>query len=89
MRIIYIKKKSRRNPDLRYSPYGIRTRVTAVKRRCLKPLTNGTSCLNDKNNYSISNLGMQDFFQKILFFSSSNSFMAVKRSRDKGQLAWP
>ena len=28
---------------LRYthSPYGIRTRVTAVKRRCLNPLTNG------------------------------------------------
>ena len=25
----------------RYSPYGIRTRVTAVKRRCLNPLTNG------------------------------------------------
>ena len=24
-----------------YSPYGIRTRVTAVKRRCLNPLTNG------------------------------------------------
>ena len=23
------------------SPYGIRTRVTAVKRRCLNPLTNG------------------------------------------------
>ena len=29
--------------SLRYthSPYGIRTRVTAVKRRCLNPLTNG------------------------------------------------
>ena len=26
-----------------YSPYGIRTRVTAVKRRCLNPLTNGPS----------------------------------------------
>ena len=25
------------------SPYGIRTRVTAVKRRCLNPLTNGPS----------------------------------------------
>ena len=25
----------------KYSPYGIRTRVTAVKRRCLNPLTNG------------------------------------------------
>ena len=24
-----------------HSPYGIRTRVTAVKRRCLNPLTNG------------------------------------------------
>ena len=29
------------NPPKRYSPYGIRTRVTAVKRRCLNPLTNG------------------------------------------------
>ncbi len=27
--------------SLTYSPYGIRTRVTAVKRRCLNPLTNG------------------------------------------------
>ena len=26
---------------LQNSPYGIRTRVTAVKRRCLNPLTNG------------------------------------------------
>src|SRR5699024_12440619 len=29
------------NPPYKYSPYGIRTRVTAVKRRCLNPLTNG------------------------------------------------
>ena len=29
---------------IEYSPYGIRTRVTAVKRRCLNPLTNGPSC---------------------------------------------
>ncbi len=29
---------------IKYSPYGIRTRVTAVKRRCLNPLTNGPSC---------------------------------------------
>ena len=28
------------NPPIN-SPYGIRTRVTAVKRRCLNPLTNG------------------------------------------------
>ena len=28
-------------PKKQYSPYGIRTRVTAVKRRCLNPLTNG------------------------------------------------
>ncbi len=27
------------------SPYGIRTRVTAVKRRCLNPLTNGPEVL--------------------------------------------
>ena len=27
------------------SPYGIRTRVTAVKRRCLNPLTNGPELL--------------------------------------------
>ncbi|WP_218494131.1 hypothetical protein, partial [Streptococcus vulneris] len=26
-------------------PYGIRTRVTAVKRRCLNPLTNGPELL--------------------------------------------
>ena len=26
---------------IHHSPYGIRTRVTAVKRRCLNPLTNG------------------------------------------------
>ena len=34
-----------------YSPYGIRTRVTAVKRRCLNPLTNGPSLcrLHDLN----------------------------------------
>ena len=33
---------------LRYthSPYGIRTRVTAVKRRCLNPLTNGPELFN-------------------------------------------
>lgn len=30
---------------LYYSPYGIRTRVTAVKRRCLNPLTNGPELL--------------------------------------------
>ena len=29
------------NPPNYNSPYGIRTRVTAVKRRCLNPLTNG------------------------------------------------
>ena len=28
-----------------HSPYGIRTRVTAVKRRCLNPLTNGPELL--------------------------------------------
>ena len=28
-------------PRYTHSPYGIRTRVTAVKRRCLNPLTNG------------------------------------------------
>ena len=34
--------------SLRYthSPYGIRTRVTAVKRRCLNPLTNGPELFN-------------------------------------------
>ena len=31
------------NPPNYNSPYGIRTRVTAVKRRCLNPLTNGPS----------------------------------------------
>ena len=29
-----------------HSPYGIRTRVTAVKRRCLNPLTNGPEFFN-------------------------------------------
>ncbi len=33
--------------DNRDSPYGIRTRVTAVKRRCLNPLTNGPEVLED------------------------------------------
>ena len=30
---------------IHHSPYGIRTRVTAVKRRCLNPLTNGPELL--------------------------------------------
>ena len=31
---------------IHHSPYGIRTRVTAVKRRCLNPLTNGPELFN-------------------------------------------
>ena len=33
-------------PRYTHSPYGIRTRVTAVKRRCLNPLTNGPELFN-------------------------------------------
>jgi hypothetical protein len=44
------------------SPYGIRTRVTAVKRRCLNPLTNGPF-LQHILLYRI-NFSCQYFFKK-------------------------
>ncbi len=55
------------------SPYGIRTRVTAVKRRCLNPLTNGPEVL-EKFSLTLLLLYQIDFiclhfFQKnVIFF---------------------
>jgi hypothetical protein len=37
-------------PSLLGDPYGIRTRVTAVKGRCLNRLTNGPTYNNKQNN---------------------------------------
>ena len=57
------------NPPIN-SPYGIRTRVTAVKRRCLNPLTNGPSICSRYNHYINFLLIVNhfwDFFSKISF----------------------
>ena len=35
-------------------PYGIRTRVTAVKGRCLNHLTNGPICMAEKKGFEPS-----------------------------------
>ncbi len=41
-------------PGLLYDPYGIRTRVTAVKGRCLNHLTNGPLCMAEKEGFEPS-----------------------------------
>ena len=70
--------------SLRYthSPYGIRTRVTAVKRRCLNPLTNGPSMFFSEHIllYQVLNLCQQFFY---LFFKIS--FKCFVLSLETGQ----
>ena len=56
-----------------YSPYGIRTRVTAVKRRCLNPLTNGPEALGISPQHSYYYIRyfffVYSFFKFFTFFT--------------------
>ena len=57
-----------------YSPYGIRTRVTAVKRRCLNPLTNGPEVLGFPLNTLII---IPDIFSLSIVFFNFFTFFEV------------
>ena len=67
------------------SPYGIRTRVTAVKRRCLNPLTNGPelvfSTLTIIPTFCFLSTTFLNFLQIFQFFSSTVFQIIVKRAR--------
>ncbi len=54
---------------IHHSPYGIRTRVTAVKRRCLNPLTNGPEFFNS--------------FYYTYFFTFVKDFFPLYRNSEK------
>ena len=56
------------------SPYGIRTRVTAVKRRCLNPLTNGPEVLGFPLNTLII---IPDIFSLSIVFFNFFTFFEV------------
>jgi hypothetical protein len=51
-------------------PYGIRTRVTAVKGRCLNRLTNGPYC---------QNVPLKDMYKYIIWFRRSQLLINRKR----------
>ena len=59
---------------IHHSPYGIRTRVTAVKRRCLNPLTNGPE-LFDSFYYTFFSPFVKNFFS-----SYTNSWKTIESS---------
>ena len=66
-----------------YSPYGIRTRVTAVKRRCLNPLTNGPelfSTLSIIPTFSSLSTPFLTFFFIFYLLVISNSFITKRNS---------
>lgn len=52
-----------------YDPYGIRTRVTAVKGRCLNRLTNGPFTCSPLRNYIRITFSLRDvnIFKKKVF----------------------
>ena len=72
-------------PRYTHSPYGIRTRVTAVKRRCLNPLTNGPELFNSFY-YTYFFTFVKDFFllyrnsEKIRESSLRRAFRPLKTS---------
>ena len=59
---------------IEYSPYGIRTRVTAVKRRCLNLLTNGPEVLGFPLNTLII---IPDIFSLSIVFFNFFTFFEV------------
>ena len=67
---------------LRYthSPYGIRTRVTAVKRRCLNPLTNGPELFNSFYYTYFFSFGKNFFGLFSFYLKSLNTTLNSPRS---------
>ena len=67
-----------------HSPYGIRTRVTAVKRRCLNPLTNGPellfSTLTIIQPFCFLSTTFSNFFQIFFDFFKFDYFRPILNS---------